>query len=100
MVPGPAAVGPDRARRSCHEHIDQRPTGRRGIVAEIVVHGNAPGCSFANRTNSYKRFADFMAFVVKRYSYVRYWEPWNEMDSGFTAWSWTTTDSALCAVTA
>jgi hypothetical protein len=57
---------------------------KNSMVAEIVVHGNAPGCSFANRIDSYKRFARFMAFVAKRYPYVRYWELWNEMDSGFT----------------
>ena len=57
---------------------------QNGLIPEIVVHGNAPGCSFATRIDSYKRFAAFMAFVAKRYPYVRYWELWNEMDSGFT----------------
>ncbi len=57
---------------------------KNGLIPEVVVHGNAPGCSFANRIDSYKRFARFMAFVAKRYPYVRYWELWNEMDVGFT----------------
>ena len=57
---------------------------KNGLIPEIVVHGNAPGCCFANRTESYQRFARFMAFVAKRYPYVRYWELWNEMDVGFT----------------
>ena len=54
------------------------------IIPLIVVHGNAPGCSFANRVESYNRFADFMKFVVSRYKYIRYWELWNEMDTSFT----------------
>jgi beta-glucosidase/6-phospho-beta-glucosidase/beta-galactosidase len=57
---------------------------KNGLIPEIVVHGNAPGCSFANRRDSYRRFARFMAFVAKRYPYVRYWELWNEMDVAFT----------------
>lgn len=57
---------------------------KNGIIPVIVVHGNAPGCSFANRLESYGRFANFMAFVAKRYPYLRYWELWNEMDAGFT----------------
>lgn len=57
---------------------------KNDLIPEIVVHGNAPGCCFANRAESYQRFARFMAFVATRYPYVRYWELWNEMDSGFT----------------
>lgn len=57
---------------------------KNNIIPLIIVHGNAPGCSFANRTESYKRFARFMAFVAKRYPSIRYWELWNEMDVAFT----------------
>jgi hypothetical protein len=57
---------------------------KNDMIPVVVVHSNAPGASFANRAQSYKRFADFMAFVAKRYPYVRYWELWNEMDSDFT----------------
>ncbi len=57
---------------------------KNGLIPEVVVHGNAPGCCFATRIDSYQRFARFMAFVAKRYPYVRYWELWNEMDVAFT----------------
>jgi len=57
---------------------------KNGLIPVIVVHGNAPGCSFANRQESYERFAKFMAFVARRYPKVRYWELWNEMDGAFT----------------
>lgn len=50
----------------------------------FVVHGNAPGCSFANRKEAYKRFADFMAMLASRYKYVQHWQLWNEMDVAFT----------------
>ena len=55
-----------------------------GVVLEVVVHQNAPGCSFATRQESYQRFASFVADMAARYRSVRYWELFNEMDSGFT----------------
>lgn|GEM_PF-3122522 len=57
---------------------------KNNIIPLIIVHGNAPGCSFANRIESYKRFSSFMTFITKRYPSIRYWELWNEMDVGFT----------------
>lgn len=57
---------------------------RAGIILVVVVHQNAPGCSFANREESYRRFAGFMADMAARYPTVRYWELWNEMDGAFT----------------
>ena len=55
-----------------------------GIVPLILVHSNPPGVNFAQREASYKRFAHFMADMVKRYPTVRFWELWNEMDQAFT----------------
>ena len=50
----------------------------------VVVHGNAPGVSFANREEGYRRFARFMGDMAKRYPRIRFWELWNEMDQAFT----------------
>ncbi len=55
-----------------------------GIEPLAIVHGNAPGTSFENREEAYKRFGDFMVMMVKRYPDVRYWQLWNEMDVAFT----------------
>ncbi len=57
---------------------------RYGLALLVVVHGNAPGCGFANREESYRRFARFVADMARRYRSIRYWELWNEMDVGFT----------------
>lgn len=57
---------------------------REGICLEVVVHGDPPGVSFANREEAYLRFARFMADMARRYPSVTYWELFNEMDSGFT----------------
>ncbi len=57
---------------------------REGIILEVVVHGNAPGCGFANRVESYERFARFMGDMASRFASVRYWELFNEMDVAFT----------------
>lgn len=57
---------------------------RAGISLLVLVHSNPPGANFANRELSYKRFANFMSVVARRYSKVRFWELWNEMDQGFT----------------
>lgn len=57
---------------------------QQGIVFEIVVHQNAPGVGWANREEGSRRFAQFMFDMAKRYPQIRYWELWNEMDSGFT----------------
>jgi hypothetical protein len=57
---------------------------RSGIVLLVVVHGNAPGVHFAQRQEGYRRFAQFMAAMVSRYSKVKFWELWNEMDQAFT----------------
>jgi len=54
------------------------------IALEVVVHANAPGCSFANRVESYERFARFVADMAGRFPSIRYWELWNEMDGAFT----------------
>jgi len=56
----------------------------QGIVLEVVVHGNAPGVSYAEREAGYRRFARFMGDMARRYPSIRYWELWNEMDVGFT----------------
>jgi hypothetical protein len=55
-----------------------------GIVPVVVVHGNPPGVSFANRQEGYRRFARFMGDMAARYPSVRFWELWNEMDQAFT----------------
>ena len=55
-----------------------------GMSILVVVHANAPGVSFANRQESYRRFGDFMAFLARRYPQVVYWELWNEMDEFWT----------------
>jgi hypothetical protein len=54
------------------------------MIPVVVVHGNPPGVSFANRREAYRRFARFMAFAAGRWPGVRYWELWNEMDVAFT----------------
>lgn len=56
----------------------------RGMELLVVVHGNPPGVSWENRDASYARFARFMGELAARYPSVRYWELFNEMDSGFT----------------
>jgi hypothetical protein len=56
----------------------------QGLALLVVVHGNAPGVSYANREAGYRRFAGFMAAMARRYPSIRYWELWNEMDAGFT----------------
>ncbi|HJN19006.1 MAG TPA: cellulase family glycosylhydrolase, partial [Armatimonadota bacterium] len=61
-----------------------RRCNEQGIVLEVVVHQNAPGCSYENRAESYARFARFMGDMSKRYPSIRYWELWNEMDGAFT----------------
>jgi hypothetical protein len=68
------------------EHWDDlvRRCDAAGILLVVVVHGNAPGCSFATRQESYRRFAAFMGAMAARYRSIRYWELWNEMDSAFT----------------
>ncbi len=57
---------------------------QKGIELEVVVHGNAPGLSFENRHQAYRRFAQFVAAMVGRYPSIRFWELWNEMDVAFT----------------
>lgn len=57
---------------------------RGGVVPLVVVHGNAPGVSFAKREEGYRRFARFMGDMARRYPGVRFWELWNEMDQAFT----------------
>ncbi len=54
------------------------------LIPVVVVHGNAPGCSFDTRRYSWRRYARFMADMASRYPYIRYWELWNEMDVAFT----------------
>jgi len=56
----------------------------QGIALEVVVHGNAPGVSYADREAGYRRFARFLGDMVRRYPSIRHWELWNEMDAGFT----------------
>lgn len=67
-------------------HWDEvvRRCEQMNIVPVIVVHGNAPGVSFANREAGYRRFARFMGDMAKRYPTIRFWELWNEMDQAFT----------------
>ncbi len=55
-----------------------------GVCLEVVVHGDPPGISFADRKAAYERFARFIADMARRYPSVIYWELMNEMDSGFT----------------
>ena len=57
---------------------------KMGIELLLVVHGNPPGTGWVNRHESYRRFATFMRFMAARHPSVKYWELWNEMDSGFT----------------
>jgi len=54
------------------------------LIPLFVVHGTAPGVSFANRTAAYERFGALMTMLAKRYPQVKYWELWNEMDVAFT----------------
>lgn len=55
-----------------------------GIELELVVHAEPPGSGWPNRHEAYRRFADFMTMLARRYPSVRYWELWNEMETGFT----------------
>jgi|GEM_PF-946148 len=57
---------------------------REGVCLEVVVHGDPPGVSYADRKAGYERFARFVADMAARYPSVVYWELFNEMDSGFT----------------
>jgi hypothetical protein len=57
---------------------------REGVYLEVVVHGDPPGVTYANRLAGYERFARFMADMATRYPSVTYWELFNEMDAGFT----------------
>ena len=66
-----------------YDDVIERAT-KSGIELQLVVHGNAPGTEWANRKESYERFAQFMSFAAKRWPSVRFWELWNEMDSTFT----------------
>jgi len=61
-----------------------RRCDEQGLILEVVVHANAPGCSYDNRAESYRRFAHFMGDMAARYPSIRYWELWNEMDGAFT----------------
>lgn len=56
----------------------------QGVILVVVVHGNAPGVTWANRDEGYQRFARFMHDMAERYPQIRYWELWNEMDGAFT----------------
>lgn len=57
---------------------------KEGIYLEVVVHGDPPGVTYANRQAGYERFARFMADMAARYPSVVFWELFNEMDAGFT----------------
>jgi beta-galactosidase GanA len=57
---------------------------KKGIELELIIHGNAPGVNWSARQAGYERFAQFAAFMAKRYPSVKYWELWNEMDAAFT----------------
>jgi len=57
---------------------------KEGICLEVVVHGDPPGVTYANRREGYERFSKFMADMAARYPNVLYWELFNEMDAGFT----------------
>jgi len=57
---------------------------KKGIELVLIIHGNAPGVSWSNRQAGYERFAKFAEFMARRYPSVRFWELWNEMDTGFT----------------
>ncbi|MHB8864323.1 MAG: cellulase family glycosylhydrolase [Pirellulaceae bacterium] len=57
---------------------------QQGVVPVVVVHGNAPGVTWADREAGYLRFARFMGDMAHRYPQIRYWELWNEMDGAFT----------------
>lgn len=58
---------------------------KEGILLEVVVHGDPPGVSYANREAAYQRYAHFMTDMVTRYPSVLYWELFNEMDASFTS---------------
>jgi hypothetical protein len=73
----------DEAQLAAWDDVVAR-TSAAGLALEVVVHAPPPGCSFANRTESYERFAGFMQDMVARYPSIRYWELFNEMDAGFT----------------
>ena len=47
---------------------------KAGIYLDVVVSGDPPGVSFANRKQSYERLAQFMSDMSRRYSPVLYWE--------------------------
>ena len=57
---------------------------KEGVVLEVVVHGDPPGVSYAERRAGYERFTRFVADMSTRYPSIIYWELFNEMDSGFT----------------
>lgn len=56
----------------------------KGIELELLVHGNPPGVSYANKEESYRRYANFMHDMVARYPQIHYFELFNEMDTGGT----------------
>jgi hypothetical protein len=57
---------------------------KKGIELELIIHANPPGVNWSARQAGYERFAQFAAFMAKRYPSVKYWEFWNEMDAAFT----------------
>ena len=57
---------------------------KEGFILDVVVRGDPPGVTFANRVDAYRRFARFVADMARRYPSVVYWELFNEMDSWFT----------------
>lgn len=57
---------------------------KSGVYLVVVVHGDPPGVSYADREAGYGRFAGFVADMARRYPSILYWELFNEMDSGFT----------------
>jgi len=73
----------DEAALKHYDEITQRAKDM-GIELVYIIHGNPPGAGWESREATYQRFADFAAFMAKRYPSVRYWELWNEWETTFT----------------
>ena len=54
------------------------------VTTDLAKGHQPPGISYANKEESYERFAQFMTFLVNRYPKVKYWELFNEMATWWT----------------
>ena len=54
----------------------------QGIEVVGLISGHPSIYNYQNRSEAYSAFRDLMVYVAKRYPSVRYWELFNEMDTG------------------